>query len=85
MINIIELISLVFEIYKVLLVIRIVLSWVPHNHYHYLVEKLYTLTDPYLNLFRSLNLNFSGIDLSPIVAFFVLGFVQNLLLQLLIF
>ncbi|MEI7942639.1 MAG: YggT family protein [Candidatus Riflemargulisbacteria bacterium] len=85
MITIIEIISLVFEVYKVLLIIRILLSWIPHNHYHYLVEKLYELTDPYLNLFRSLNLNFGGIDLSPIVAFFVLSFVQKLLLQILIF
>ena len=85
MITIIGLISLAFEVYKVLLIVRILLSWIPHNHYHYLVEKLYEITDPYLNLFRSLNLNFGGIDLSPIVAFFILSFVQKLLLQILTF
>ncbi len=85
MLTLVSFISLLFDVYKTLLVVRIILSWIPHNRYHNLVSKIYELTDPYLDLFRSLNLNFGGIDLSPIVAFFVLGFVQNLLLRLLLF
>lgn len=85
MVTLVSLISIIFDIYKALLIVRIVLTWIPHNRYHYLVTKIYEATDPYLNLFRSLNLNFSGIDFSPIVAFFVLGIVQNILIKLLLF
>ncbi len=83
--TIIELISFLFEAYKILLIVRIMLSWVPHDSSHFLVNKIHELTDPYLNLFRSLNLNFGGIDLSPIVAFFVLSFVQKILIHILYF
>lgn len=83
--NVFQLISFLFEAYKIILVIRIVLTWMPHNRNHFIIEKIYNLTDPYLNIFRSLNINFGGIDFSPIVAFFVLSFIQRLLLQILIF
>jgi len=83
--NVFQLISFLFEAYKIILVIRIVLTWIPHNRNHFIIEKIYNLTDPYLNIFRSLNINFGGIDFSPIVAFFVLSFIQRLLLQILIF
>ncbi|MDD4527015.1 MAG: YggT family protein [Candidatus Margulisbacteria bacterium] len=85
MMNVFQLISFLFEAYKIILVIRIVLTWMPHNRNHFIIEKIYNLTDPYLNIFRSLNINFGGIDFSPIVAFFVLSFIQRLLLQILIF
>lgn len=80
-----SIISLFFQIYEILLLIRIVISWVPHNAYQPLVRELYHVTDPYLNLFRQLPLNFGGMDLSPIVAFFVLGFIRQLVLRMLFF
>jgi YggT family protein len=85
MISFIYLISILFRIYEILLITRIIMSWLPHNRYHPLITRLYEITDPYLNIFRSLNLNFGGIDLSPIVAFLVLRFAQRLLLQILLF
>ncbi len=60
------------QFYEIVLVFRIVLSWIPHNAKHPLVDFVYKITDPYLDLFRSLPLNFNGLDLSPMVAFFVL-------------
>jgi YggT family protein len=62
-----------FVIYPTLLIIEILLSWVPHNYYHPLVRLLKTVTEPYLNLFRQLPLQYGGIDFSPILAFLVLG------------
>jgi YggT family protein len=78
-----ETINLIFNIYRMLLMARIFLSWLPHNRYQYLISLIYDLTDPYLDIFRSLHLNFGGFDLSPLIAFFVLGFIQNLILQIL--
>ncbi|OGI10925.1 MAG: hypothetical protein A2Y40_10470 [Candidatus Margulisbacteria bacterium GWF2_35_9] len=73
---------LLLQIYSFLLIIRIILSWLSHDSYHPLILQLKKITDPYLDLFRSLPLNFSGLDLSPIVAFFVLSLLEKLIIQI---
>jgi len=82
MYHVASIIALLFNVYQTLLVARIILTWVPHNKYHFIISAIYDVTDPYLDIFRSLKLNFGGIDISPIVAFMVLGFVQKLVMQL---
>ena len=69
------------QIYSFLLVIRIILSWLAHDSYHPLIIQLKKITDPYLDLFKSLPLNFNGFDISPIVAFFVLSIIERLIVQ----
>jgi uncharacterized protein YggT (Ycf19 family) len=39
------------------------------------------LTDPFLNVFRGIIPAIGGIDLSPMLGFFLLNFVRNLLMQ----
>jgi YggT family protein len=80
-----DLLLMGFNVYSFLLIVRIFLSWLPHDSYHPLVLKLGQITDPYLDIFRKLPLNFGGLDLSPLVAFFVLGLIRDLVVQLLIF
>lgn len=66
------------NIYFVLLIIRILLSWFPNIDW--LSQPFATisqLTDPYLNLFRSLIPPLGGIDFSPILAFLVLRIVSQ--------
>ena len=63
------------ELYSILLVIKIVLTWLPHNYNHPLVLRLNKVTDPYLDLFRQLHLNFGGMDFSPIVGLMVLNYL----------
>lgn len=68
------------NIYFVLLVIRILLSWFPTvDWYKQPFAILSQLTDPYLNLFRRIIPPLGGIDFSPILAFLALQFVQGLL------
>ncbi len=67
-------------IYKALLLIRILLSWFPVNWSNPLLSTLSQLTDPYLNLFRSVLPPIGGLDISPILAFFLLQFVERGLL-----
>jgi len=68
------------NIYIVLLVIRVVLSWFPSiNWYNQPWMTLSQLTDPYLNLFRSLLPPLGAIDLSPILAFLALQLAIALL------
>ncbi|MGK7901599.1 MAG: YggT family protein [Hormoscilla sp.] len=67
------------QIYFVLLIIRILLSWFPNiNWFDPPFSILSQLTDPYLNLFRSIIPPIGGIDISPILAIFLLQFVQQL-------
>ena len=59
------------NIYFVLLIIRILLSWFPNVDWmSQPFATLSQLTDPYLNLFRSIIPPLGGIDFSPILAFF---------------
>jgi len=68
------------NIYIVLLVIRVLLSWFPSiNWYNQPWMTLSQLTDPYLNLFRSLLPPLGAIDLSPILAFLALQLAITLL------
>jgi YggT family protein len=66
------------QIYSILLIIRILLSWFPNvDWFSPPFSVLSQLTDPYLNIFRSIIPPLGGIDLSPILAFLLLGFVQR--------
>ncbi len=72
------------SIYLVLMFVRILLSWFPNvNWYDPPFSILSQLTDPYLNLFRSLIPPLGGIDFSPIIAIFVLQIAAGFLTQLL--
>ncbi|MEM6714360.1 MAG: YggT family protein [Cyanobacteria bacterium P01_D01_bin.6] len=66
------------NIYFVLLIIRILLSWFPNVDW--MSQPFATvsqLTDPYLNLFRSIIPPLGGIDFSPILGFLVLQVVSQ--------
>lgn len=66
------------QIYFVLLIVRILLSWFPNvNWYDPPFSILSQLTDPYLNIFRSFIPPLGGIDFSPILAILVLQFLSG--------
>lgn len=68
------------SIYLVLLIIRVLLSWFPNVDWGSPVfSALSQITDPYLNLFRSVIPPLGGIDFSAILAFIVLQFIQSAL------
>ncbi|MGB7708157.1 MAG: YggT family protein [Microcoleus sp.] len=72
------------QIYLVLMIFRVLLSWFPNiNWYDPPFSILSQLTDPYLNLFRSIIPPLGGIDFSPLIAFFVLQFGSEFLISLL--
>jgi YggT family protein len=77
-------------VYLILIFIRILMSWIPrmpYNRYLAAVLKFVSdVTDPYLNLFRRIlppvRLGGAGLDLSPIVATFVLIIVSQIVVGL---
>jgi YggT family protein len=75
------LVNIFFTILYWLLVARIVLSWFGVNPYTTSNEPLgvlYQVTDVILRPFRRLPLRIGVLDLSPVVAFLALQFIQRL-------
>ncbi|PHM07034.1 YggT family protein [Nostoc sp. 'Peltigera malacea cyanobiont' DB3992] len=66
--------------YSYLLIIRVLLTWFPTiNWYNQPFAALAQITDPYLNLFRSIIPPLGGMDFSPILAFLALNLLSGLL------
>ena len=77
--------DVLFQALYLLLFIRIALSWIPHNRFHPIVMWIYRLTDPILTPFQGILSPgaLGGIDFSPILAFFALGFIRKLIFMIL--
>ncbi len=66
------------NIYTALLFIRIILSWFPNiNWFDPPFSFVSQLTDPYLNVFRSIIPPLGGLDFSPILALLLLQVIQQ--------
>jgi YggT family protein len=66
------------QIYWVLLIVRILLSWFQTAEWAgQVISFLSPITDPYLNIFRSIIPPLGGIDISAILALILLQFVQS--------
>merc|ERR1719223_1074075 len=61
------------SIYNIVITGRILLSWFPQAQSIGLLQPVFQITDPYLNLFRNIIPPIFGLDLSPILAFFLLN------------
>lgn len=81
----IDLINTIITLYNYILIVWIILSWLIAfnivNSYQPLVQQLNyflkKLTEPVLNLIRSIIPPLGGIDLSAIILFLLLGFIRN--------
>tara|TARA_B100001250_G_C19414224_1_gene620386 strand:+ start:75 stop:272 length:198 start_codon:yes stop_codon:yes gene_type:complete len=61
--------------------IRIFLSWVPHDPYNQFVKIVYKIADSILEPVReALPIQGMGFDFSPIIAFILLGFIKKIIL-----
>lgn len=86
-------VSALFTVYFILIIVRIILSWVqqfrplPYNMaLRTVIGFIEESVDPYLNLFRRfippLRVGGAGLDLSPILAIIVLLIVESLVVGL---
>ena len=67
-------------IYNALLIIRILLTWFPNlDTTNPILTTLFSITDPYLNVFRGVIPPIGGLDLSPILAFISLSLIKQLI------
>jgi YggT family protein len=74
------------RLYEIVLMVRVIMSWVQPDPYHPLVQWIHRLTEPLLEpIRRILPTGSLGIDLSPLVAFVLLQLLSNALLRVLPF
>lgn len=67
----------VIQLYSVLLIIYILMSWVPASRETKFGELLGKLAEPYLGFFRRFIPPLGMIDISPIVGLFALSFISK--------
>ncbi len=72
------LIGQIITLYEIVIIVRIVLSWVPHNMNHPAAAFLYKITEPILAPVRRVIPSIGGIDISPIVVFIGLHVIGNI-------
>lgn len=68
------------SLYSYLLIIRVLLTWFPSVDWsNQPFAALSQISDPYLNLFRSIIPSLGGMDFSPILAFLALNIASGIL------
>lgn len=77
-----DLLCLALEIYRYVLLIRIILSyatmfWSPPAGLTPVIRVIYDLTEPVLSFFRRFIPPLGGFDLSPLVVFIIIAAVMN--------
>jgi YggT family protein len=75
-----RIIRYIFAIYITLIFVRIIISWLRPNMFNPIVRFIYLLTDPYLKLFARIRfLRIGYLDLTPLLALYVLYLLQELI------
>lgn len=81
---IIGVVSSLFMVYYYLMLAYIIMSWFPNARESSIGQFIGKLVDPYLSIFRRFIPPIGGmLDLSPIVAFIALRFIQSGVMYLL--
>jgi YggT family protein len=89
-VDVADYVSTLITVYVVLIIVRIIMSWIPRMPYNRVLNAVLTfvidVTDPYLKLFRriipTVRVGPGALDLSPMIALFVLFIVGGLLVDL---
>ena len=79
----------IIDLYKLVLIIYIVATWLialniintSNKIVYTIMGVLYKLSEPSLRIVRKFIPNFGSIDISPIIVFIALWFIQNLLIE----
>ena len=76
------LLSTLLQIYWVILLIRVLISWFPIDPYSPIVRFLHELTEPLLGPLRQVLPPIGMMDFSPLVALLLISFLQQMLRML---
>ncbi|HTP11230.1 MAG TPA: YggT family protein [Anaerolineae bacterium] len=81
--SIIGLVQLLFDLYIIVLLARVLLTWVQVDPRNPIVNLIHQLTEPLLAPIRNLLPQGGGLDFSPMLAFFVVLIAEQIVLSLL--
>lgn len=73
------LVSWTFSILKIALIVRVISSWLPVSPYSRWVRWSYLLSEPILAPMRRVVPTLGGLDLTPLIAYFLLSLTEGLL------
>ena len=76
-----QLVEVLFQIYWLLIIVRVLISWVNPDPFNPIVQGLTRVTDPVLEPLRRVIPPIGPIDLSPLVALLVLQALRYFLVQ----
>ncbi|KXS50274.1 YggT family protein [Halanaerobium congolense] len=83
-------ISAIFEILNLLIIARVIISWVRPNpsdvRWRKVITYIYDITEPIIGPIRELlpSGGILGLDLSPLIALFALSIIRNFLINIII-
>ncbi len=80
----IQVVDAAFRVYGWFIIVRIILSFIPHNPHQPIIRFVYEITEPVLKLARGIIPPMGMIDFSPILVFFAIEIVRSVTIKLLI-
>ncbi len=76
------LVSWTFTILRFAIIVRVISSWLPISPYSPWIRWSYALSEPFLAPLRRIVPNFGGLDITPILAYFLLSIIESVLFRL---
>ncbi|MBC78324.1 MAG: hypothetical protein CL772_01625 [Chloroflexi bacterium] len=74
-----NLISNIINLYTIIIVFRVLSSWIPNSREYQIVQFLIIITEPLLGRLRKVLPQAGGFDLSPIAAIFLLEAIGSVI------
>jgi YggT family protein len=75
-------VSWIFDFVRIAILVRVVSSWLPISPYSKWIRWSYTVSEPILRPLRQVIPSLGMIDITPIIAYFLIGFLQGAVLRL---
>ncbi|GIW43995.1 MAG: YggT family protein [Candidatus Binatia bacterium] len=77
-----QVLDLLLHLYSIILIVRVIVSWVNADPFNPIVRFLYQATEPVLQrVRRTLPVTYAGFDLSPLVVLLIIFFLQGFLVS----
>lgn len=76
------LVSWLFDFLRIAILVRVISSWLPISPYSKWIRWSYAVSEPILRPLRQVIPSLGMIDITPIIAYFLLGFIQGAVLRL---
>ena len=77
------LVSWTFDFIRIAILVRVVSSWLPVSPYSKWIRWSYVVSEPILKPLRAVIPTMGPIDITPIIAYFLIGFIQTAVLGML--